>query len=358
MLTFRFQLRQGGFDLDAQGVLPAQGRSVIFGPSGAGKTTLLRLVAGLERGAQARIAYGDELWEDRERGVRIPPHRRGVGLVFQHPVFLPGCTVEQALRYGWRRRQPAERRDAFAAAVERFGLGAQLRRRVETLSGGQRQRVALLRALLAAPRLLLLDEPFSGIDAELRTTLLHVLETLHTAQALPMIYVTHSAEEAVHFADHLLLLEAGRVRALGPADTLAADVSLPLARRPDAAVAINTEFVQHDADDGVSRLAFAGGELWVTANRPREPGARLRVLVHARDVSLARTRPQASSILNVLPAQVAALAELPDAAVVVSLRIGATPLLARVSRRSARELELQPGSAVYAQVKGVALQHP
>ncbi|HVA54749.1 MAG TPA: molybdenum ABC transporter ATP-binding protein [Gammaproteobacteria bacterium] len=358
MLTFRFQLRQGGFDLDAQGVLPAQGRSVIFGPSGAGKTTLLRLMAGLERGAQARIAYGDELWEDREQGVRIPPHRRRIGLVFQHPVFMPGCTVEQALRYGWRRRLPAERRGAFAAAAERFGLSAQLQRRVVTLSGGERQRVALLRALLAAPRLLLLDEPFSGIDTELRATLLHALEALHAAEALPMIYVTHSAEEAVRFADHLLLLEAGRVRALGPADMLAADISLPLARRPDAVVAINTKFVQHDANDGVSLLAFSDGELWVTASRPAAPGARLRVLVHARDVSLARTRPQASSILNVMPARVVALAELPDAAVVVSLRIGNTPLLARVSRRSARELELQPGCAVYAQVKGVALQNP
>jgi len=358
MLTFRFQLRLGGFDLDAQGVLPAQGRSVIFGPSGAGKTTLLRLMAGLERGAQARIAYGDELWEDREQGVRIPPHRRRIGLVFQHPVFMPGCTVEQALRYGWRRRLPAERRGAFAAAAERFGLSAQLQRRVVTLSGGERQRVALLRALLAAPRLLLLDEPFSGIDTELRATLLHALEALHAAEALPMIYVTHSAEEAVRFADHLLLLEAGRVRALGPADMLAADISLPLARRPDAVVAINTKFVQHDANDGVSLLAFSDGELWVTASRPAAPGARLRVLVHARDVSLARTRPQASSILNVMPARVVALAELPDAAVVVSLRIGNTPLLARVSRRSARELELQPGCAVYAQVKGVALQNP
>lgn len=358
MLTFRFQLRQGGFDLDVQGILPAQGRSVIFGPSGAGKTTLLRLMAGLERGAQARIAYGDELWEDREQGVRIPPHSRRVGLVFQHPVFLPGCTVEQALRYGWRRRPPAERRGTFAAAAERFGLSAQLQRRVVTLSGGERQRVALLRALLAAPRLLLLDEPFSGIDKELRATLLHALEALHAAEALPMIYVTHSAEEAVRFADHLLLLEAGRVRALGPADKLAADISLPLARRPDAVVAINTEFVQHDTDDGVSRLAFSDGELLVTAGRPAAPGARLRVLVHARDVSLARTRPQTSSILNVLPARVVALAELPDAAVVVSLRIGNTPLLARVSRRSARELDLQPGCAVYAQVKGVALQNP
>ncbi len=355
MLAFCVRLRQGAFVLEAQGDLPAQGRSVIFGPSGAGKTTLLRLLAGLNHGAEARVFYRDELWEDRDRHIFIPPHRRRVGLVFQHPVFLPGCTVEEALRYAWRRCPAAERRVGFADTVERFRLGPLLLRKADTLSGGERQRVALVRALLASPRLLLLDEPFSGIDEEARAALLHELEELQAALVLPMVYVTHAAREAVLFGEHLLLLEDGRVRALGPADDLMADVSLPLARRPDAAVAINAEFVQHDAQDRVSRLTFAGGEFWVSENLPRARGVRRRVLVHARDVSLARERPQATSILNVLPARVVALAELPDAAVVVSLRIGASPLLARVSRRSARELGLQPGFSVYAQIKSVAM---
>ncbi len=355
MLEFQARLRHGAFALDVQGELPARGRSVIFGPSGAGKSTLLRLIAGLERGAQARIAYGDELWQDDARRLFVPPHRRCVGLVFQHPVFLPGCRVEQVLRYGWRRRGRSVRAFDFGSIIERFGLGPLLIRNVHTLSGGECQRVALVRALLAAPRLLLLDEPFSGVDEEARAVLLQELDDLQADLGLPMLYVTHAARETVSFADHLLLLEAGQVRALGAMHALATDVSLPLARRPDAAVAITTEFVRHDPQDGVSCLSFADGELWVSESRPRETGRPRRVLVNARDVSLAREAPHGTSILNVLPAFVVELAELPDAAVVVSLRIGATPLLARVSRRSARELELQPGSRVYAQIKGVAL---
>jgi len=355
MLTFEARLQHGSFALEVRGELPSRGRGVIFGPSGAGKSTLLRIIAGLERGAQARITYNDELWQDTARRLFVPPHRRGVGLIFQQPVFMHGYTVEQVLRYGWRRRGKTACAFDFGGFVERFGLGPFLTRNVDTLSGGERQRVALVRALLAMPQLLLLDEPFSGVDEEARAALLQELEGLQIDLGLPMLYVTHMARETVSFADHLLLLESGRIRAQGPMHTLATDVSLSLARRPDAVVAINTEFVRHDHRDGVSCLRFADGELWVSEGYPHKAGRPRRVLVNARDVSLASEIPHASSILNVLPARVVELAELPDAAVVVSLRIGSTPLLARVSRRSARELELHPGSSVYAQIKGVAL---
>lgn len=355
MLTFNVRLQRGGFVLDVQGELPSLGRSVIFGPSGAGKSTLLRIIAGLERFAQAQITCNHTLWQDDANSLFIPPHRRGVGLVFQHPVFMPGTTVEQALAYGWRRREHNNSPFNFKNAVERFNLGPFLKRKVNTLSGGERQLVAMVQALLAMPRLLLLDEPFSAVDEDTRATLLRQLDELQAELQLPLLYVTHAARETASFADHLLLIESGRIRAQGELQILATDVSLPLARRADAVVAIETEFVRHDAKDGVSCLRFADGELWISEIRP--PGAKKsgRVLVNARDVSLTREAPRATSILNVLPVSVVELAELPDAAVVVSLRIGSTPLLARISRRSARELELQPGSSVFAQIKGVAL---
>ena len=357
MLTFKAQLQRGKFVLDVQGELPSRGRSVIFGPSGSGKSTLLRVMAGLERRCGARIAYDDQLWQDDESRVFVPPHRRGVGLVFQHPVFLPGNTVEQALAYGWRRREHSNSPFDFKSAVERFSLGTFLKRKVHTLSGGERQRVALVQALLAMPRVLLLDEPFSALDEDARATLLWQLDELQAELRMPVLYVTHAARETASFADHLLLLESGRIRAVGGLQILAADISLPLARRADAVVAIETEFVHHDPRDGVSRLRFADGELWISEIRPSNARKSARVLVNAGDVSLTREAPHATSILNVLPARIVELAELPDAAVVVSLRIGSTPLLARVSRRSARELGLQPGSSVYAQIKGVALRN-
>lgn len=207
-----------GFDLDVRLRLPAQGVSVLFGPSGCGKTTVLRALAGLER-AEGRVVFAGEVWQDGRTAV--PTHRRAIGYVFQEPSLFPHLSVLGNLDYGRKRVPPVLQRMSLDEAVALLGIGDLMARRPGALSGGERQRVAIARALLTSPRLLLMDEPLSALDAARKAEILPYLERLNREARIPVVYVTHALDEAARLADHLVLMQAGRVIAEGPAiDTL------------------------------------------------------------------------------------------------------------------------------------------
>ena len=349
----RLRLRRGEFDLDVDLDVPGAGVTALFGRSGAGKTTLLRALAGLERCDDGYVKVGDEIWQDETR--RLPVHRRPLGFVFQEPSLLPHLSVRRNLEYGWRRVPVAERRVTFADALAWLGLEPFLERRPDTLSGGERQRVAIGRALLASPRLLLMDEPLASLDAQSKAEVLPCLDRLQRELAIPVLYVSHSLDEVARIADHLAWLVDGRVRAAGPIAELLTRPDLPLAGRPEAEALVEATVVDHDTADQLTRLEFAGGSLLVPAlDLPVGDAVRLRV--GARDVSLTLERQSGTSILNVLPAVVTDLIdEEGGPQVTVRLESEGVALLARVTRRSARALAIAPGASVWAQVKSVAV---
>jgi molybdate transport system ATP-binding protein len=346
-------LTRGRFTLDVELAIPGVGVTGVFGPSGAGKTSLLRCVAGLERAARGWIEVAGERWQDSAAGLFVPPHRRGVGYVFQEAGLFPHLTVRGNLEYGLRRTPPAARRVDFAAAVDWLGLATLLGRAPDSLSGGERQRVAIARALLAGPRLLLLDEPVAALDAAARSEILPRLERLVAELALPILYVSHSQAEVQRLADHLLLMDAGRVRAAGPLAELATRLDLlPWSAGGELAAVLETHVAGHDEEFDLTYLEFAGGTLSLPRlDTPR--GGRRRVRVLARDVSLALEAPRRSSILNVFPARVLAIGDAPQP--LVKLDAGGAELLAQITRKSLHQLEIRPGLALYAVVKGVAL---
>lgn len=342
-----------GFTLDAAFHAPARGITAVLGASGAGKSTLLRALAGLER-AEGAVRVRGQTWLDSAAGIALPPERRGVGLVFQQAALFPHLSVRGNLEYALKRVPAAERRIGLDAAVASLGLAPLLERRPERLSGGERQRVAIARALLGSPRLLLLDEPVSALDAPARAEVLRHLEALKEGLALPMLYVSHALDEVARLADHAIHLRAGRVDAEGPLNELLARLDSPLALGPEAGVVLCATLAGHEERWGLSRLEFAGGPLWL-ARLDRPIGSAVRVQLHARDVSLALSRTGDTSILNILPATVLELAGDGPAQVRVRLDCAGTPLLARLTRKSAEALELAPGLAVYAQIKGIAV---
>lgn len=357
-LRARLQLaRPGGFSLEVALDLPARGVSVLFGPSGCGKTSCLRAIAGLLRAPGAEVWLGADCWQDDARGHWTPPHRRGVGYVFQEASLFDHLSVAGNLDYARRRAPPGPPRVALDDAIGLLGIGALMDRRPDTLSGGERQRVAIARALAAQPRLLLLDEPLAALDAARKAELLPYLEGLVQRLDLPVVYVSHSIEEVARLAQHLVLLEAGRVRASGPAEAVMAATDGPLAEADLAGALIDATVVGHDPVDRITEVAFAGGRLLLTPATVPATGTRVRLRVPARDVSLSLQAPAHSSILNVLPATVAGLGVCSPGQVLVALDLGGVRLLARVTQRSARALGLAPGLAVYAQVKGVAIAH-
>jgi molybdate transport system ATP-binding protein len=279
-------------------------------------------------------------------------------MVFQQANLFAHLTAGANLQFALARVPQAERRIALDQAVALLGIGPLLDRRPAQLSGGERQRVAIARALAASPRLLLLDEPLASLDAARKAELLPYFERIQRELALPMLYVTHAPDELARLADQVLLLDVGRVRAQGPAADMLARMDWALEQADAAGALIEGTVEAFDATYHLLHVRFAGGVVQCV-HAPGAParttGQPVRLRVPARDVSLTLSAAASTSILNVLPATVTALADDGPAQTLVALQAGGTPLLARVTRKSARQLGLCPGLAVFAQIKGVAL---
>jgi molybdate transport system ATP-binding protein len=349
----RFNMQLDSFALDAEFSAPASGVTALFGPSGSGKTTLLRCIAGLER-ADGFLSVHGVVWQDGK--TFLPVHQRPLGYVFQEASLFAHLSVRANLEYGYKRIKPAERRVQVAQVVEWLGLNHIIGRGDPALlSGGERQRVAIGRALLTSPRILLMDEPLSALDTASKQDILPYLERLHRELNIPVLYVSHAMDEVARLADHLVLLEKGRVIASGELHETLARLDLPTAHFDDAGAVIETTVAQQDEQYHLTRLDFAGGFLWV-GKVERPFGTRVRARVLARDVSIATQAPQGSSINNILNARIDEIRDEGAGKVMVRMQVGeAQMLLARITRRSRDQLGLVAGMYVCAQVKSVAL---
>jgi molybdate transport system ATP-binding protein len=342
---------RAGFTLDVDLELPPTGITGIFGPSGAGKTTVLRCVAGLERAQPALVRIAGETWQDER--VFVPAWRRAVGYVFQEASLFDHLDVRGNIEYGRRRAKAGG--SSLDAAIDLLGIGALLGRKPSSLSGGEKQRVAIARAVASAPKLLLLDEPLAALDVARRGEILPWLLRLRSELKLPMLYVTHSIDEVARLADTVVMIEAGRATASGPAREILSRIDTSASFGDDAGALLEGRIAQRDAHWQLARIDFDAGQLWLRdAGLAQGQAVRLRVL--ARDVSIATHEPQGSSIQNILAGTLEEIA--PDAhpsQVMVSVRCGGSLLLARITARAAHSLALAPGQRVWAQVKSVAL---
>jgi molybdate transport system ATP-binding protein len=344
--------RHGDFSIGVDLSLPSRGVSSLFGPSGSGKTTLLRAIAGLDRHPGARVRVGGEVWQEGRHFV--PAHRRPVGYIFQEASLFGHLSVRRNLEFGWKRVPRTERRVSLDSAVGLLDIGHLLDRDAATLSGGERQRVAIARALAVSPRLLLMDEPLAAVDVRRKQEILPYLESLHRGLDMPVIHVSHLPDEVARLADHLVVIEDGKILGSGPTGEVFTRLDLPPALQDDAAAVIDARVAGHDADYALTQLEFEGGRLSIPGHG-LDRGQMVRIRIPARDVSLVLRRPQATSILNIIPATIDDMSPIGPAQLTVRLMAGDTPLLARITRKSAVELELQGGTAVFAQVKSVAV---
>ncbi|MDA3275402.1 molybdenum ABC transporter ATP-binding protein [Pseudomonas aeruginosa] len=356
-LRLRFRRAYPGFELDIDLALPGRGVTALFGHSGSGKSTCLRCIAGLEKAAEGAVTINGETWQDSHRNLFVAPHRRALGYVFQDANLFRHLTVRRNLAFGLKRIAAAERRVELEQACALLGIEHLLERMPERLSGGEQQRVGIARALLTSPRLLLMDEPLASLDQKRKGEILPYLERLHEELDIPVLYVSHSPDEVARLADHLVLLENGKVRASGPIGETLARVDLPLALDDDAGVVIEGTVSDHDPAYGLLTLVLPGSALQMrVAHAPLALGKRLRFKVQARDVSLNLRDDAQSSILNRLPVRVLELVDTDTAAhVLVRLDAGGNPLLARITRYSRDQLQLRPGQLLWAQIKSVAV---
>ncbi len=352
-VTAQFQLDYGAFTLDAELNLPGSGVSVLFGHSGSGKTTLLRCMAGLQRAAQGYLAVNGEVWQDNEHRLFLPPHQRPLGYVFQEANLFPHLTVQGNLHYGLKRAKGSQ--VILDQAIALLSIGHLLTRKPERLSGGERQRVAIARALATNPKLLLMDEPLAALDWARKQEILPFLEKLHSSLAIPIVYVTHAADEVARLADYLVVMAQGRAIASGSLQETLARLDLPVQIGREAGVVLQAAIVEKDQQWQLARAEFPGGALWLRDDG-FALGQAIRLRILAQDVSLALTPTQDSSILNSLFCTIEAFANGEHPAIKLArVAVGESRLLCRLTHRSVQQLGLAVGQSVWAQIKSAAL---
>lgn len=344
--------RLGDFLLDA--AFESSGQiTALFGPSGSGKTSLVNLIGGLVRPDHGKIEADARVLVDTASRVWVPKHRRRIGYVFQDARLFPHLTVGQNLRYGRFFTPHPDRYADFDAVVELLGIGHLLARQPATLSGGEKQRVAIGRALVASPRLILMDEPLASLDDARKAEILPYIERLRDETNIPIVYVSHSVAEVARLASDVVVLAGGKVIATGPAaEVLSRNDLMPGEDRAEAGVLLILDVVGHEEAYGLTVLSSPAGQ-WRLPRIDAVPGSKVRARVRSRDVMIATEPPRGISALNMLAGRVAEVSggEGPEA--LVGIDCSGDRIVARVTRRSVEMLDLAPGKPVFAIVKAV-----
>lgn len=349
-LELDIELARDEFRLAVSDTLDLTGTTAIFGANGSGKTSLLRVIAGLEPAARGTIRFRGAEWQGPGRFEK--PEHRAIGFVFQDGRLFSHLDVAGNLRFP---QQAGGRAGSigFDETVDAFGLGDLLHRHTGSLSGGERQRVAIARALLAAPSLLLMDEPLSSLDRSRKAELLPLIRELPARFGIPILLVTHDIDELVYLSDSVVLLADGTNVARGSAREILerSDFEqLTELREPGAVL----EAEIRGQIDGLTTVSIGPAELRIPPVTG-SAGDRIRLRIHPRDVILALEPPAGISIRNSLPTTIRALESAGDDQVLVSLSLGDQLLKARITRNAADELELREGQEIHALIKTVAL---
>ena len=351
MIECKLNIQLEGFKLDAKFTIPDKGITVVFGPSGSGKTTLLRAIAGLERSDVGFLKVGDSIWQSNHNFV--PTHKRQIGYVFQDAALFDHLNVESNLNYVIKRKTGLTK-DFIDSIYTLLDIKPLINRSTIQLSGGEKQRVAIARALLTKPKILLLDEPLSALDLKRKNEILPYLDNLHSQLEIPILYVTHSQDETSRLADHLILIEDGKIIGNGPINEMLTRFDLPLSHSGDAISIFDARVISRDTDFNLMHLEFKGGQFIVPDNK-LTIGSLVRIRVTARDVSITKKKQVDTSILNIFPAVVEEMVPEGDAQVMVRLTLKGVVLLACLTKKSAISLKLNKGSSVFVQVKSVAI---
>ncbi len=351
-IAIELHLIREKFSLSLKTELPSHGISAIYGPSGAGKTTLLRWIAGLEKNTKGSLSFNEDIWENGS--YYLPTQRRKIAYVFQDARLFPHLDVVGNLEYAYRRRFN-NNGPTIENVCDWFELEQLLQNDTSNLSGGEKQRIALARALLSSPQLILMDEPLGSLDRQSKERILSLLENIHQHLSAPVIYVSHDIEEVSRLAEHLLILDSGKISAQGPLIELSSQQNLNFNHEEQAASIIDATIRNHDQKYQLTELTIDNQLPLFITNINSKVGTKVRVRIPARDISITLEEAHNSSILNILPATIDAIEETNNARMLVRVKIAEQFLLIRITHKSVDRLQLKIGKTVYAQIKTVAL---
>ena len=340
-----------GLDIDID--MPGQGITAIFGESGSGKTSLLRCIAGLEKNASGSLNVNGECWQNASSFV--PTHKRSLGYVFQEASLFEHLTAIGNLHYAIKRNHQPVNSELLNQVVSVMGIKGILSQFPQQLSGGEKQRVAIARALLSQPKLLLMDEPLASLDTARKLEILPYLERLRSSFNIPILYVSHAVDEIVRLADHVVIMQQGKVIAQGGITELFSRANLSLGVSNEVGAILECNVVETDKKWHLMRVTFDGGELWLP-NVENKQNNTQRIRILASDVSLTLNPHIDSSILNVLSGKIVEIINDEDPAMsLVRLKVGANYLLARLTLKSLQKLDLTLGKNIWIQIKSAAI---
>ncbi|MGO2509607.1 molybdenum ABC transporter ATP-binding protein ModC [Vibrio hibernica] len=366
MISLRFHQKLDQFELNIDADIPATGITAIFGRSGAGKTSVINAISGLKNPTSGRITKDDHVLFDSELGINKPIEKRKIGYVFQEARLFPHYKVKGNLLYGVKGQVDAKK---LEQVVKLLDLSNLLSRYPADLSGGEKQRCAIARALLSEPDILLMDEPLASLDLPRKQEVMPFLERLSSEVNIPILYVTHSMDEILHLADHMLLIEDGRVKEAGDIETLWRSPALAAWHNSNELSTLFKGKVKHRHERYDVTYVEFGSQVgvWMSGIEGQREET-LRIRIHASDVSITLEHASDTSIRNILPATIVKLADITDpmAPVSVLLKLGNqhhqnnlnsldTCLWANITAWAYDDLHLHEGQKVYAQIKGVSL---
>ena len=341
---------RGGFVLDVEFAAPP-GVTILFGASGSGKTQTLLSVAGLTRPDEGLITVEGETLFDSSRGFHLPVSRRRVGYVFQSLALFPHMTAQSNVEFAAQDLPKRERREKATALLERFGVGHTAARRPREISGGEAQRVALARTLASEPRMLLLDEPLSALDEPVKLSIMSDLREMNRRLNLPILYVTHSRDEALALGERALVFERGRIVAAGePHEVFGSPASLGVARLAGVENIFEGAVKSRNESAGTMVVRLLNDE-GVASYNVEVPlgragvGSRVTIAVRSGDVLLATVEPRGLSARNVLRGRVSSV-ERRSSETLVRVECGVV-WSASVTRQSLEELSIEVGREVW-----------
>lgn len=354
-LTLNVDMPFEGHRIKFHEKISLSGITALFGPSGSGKTSLLRVIAGLERRYIGSVIFNGTKWADSNTGLFTPPHKRPIGMVFQHDRLFPHLSVAGNLAYANKRSSKGG--ITYDQVVAALDLEALLTHAPDTLSGGEKQRVALGRTLLTQPELLLLDEPLSALDIRRKAELLPFLEKIPREFDIPAIFVSHAIDEVARLANEVILLsDKGRVSTRGPIPEIFETQEMhDFTGRFEAGTFLEVTVSAQDKEFRLTSLNFEGQTLRMPMVAALSIGDRIRLRIRARDVAIATKRPEGISIRNTLEATISAVKPETDTAFAeVALKIGAQTLHARITRAAVADLNLTAGMPAFGLIKSVS----
>lgn len=357
-LTISCQKAYADFRLDVTEALSLSGITAIFGPSGAGKSSLLKIIAGLEAPDKGHVHFGDDIWYDTR--VNIAPHKRAAGYLFQSGSLFPHLNIQKNLDFADKRSRHIDTGVTLGGVIDALDLKPLLARKPLTLSGGERQRAALGRLILSRPKILLLDEPLSGLDRARKRELLALIKTLPVQYNLPGLYVSHDIEEVTALADNLLILKDGRTQAYGAATDILNQIDiLPLS---DLNIDPGTVFDAHiyEITESMMRLKIGDAVISLPHQTAMRAGHKTRLKIRSQDVSIATQKPKSISIQNCLKGRIREIKAVEDTVFFdVGITLGQEPypiLKSRITRQAKDSLVLSIGQEVFALIKTASLQ--